>query len=424
MVSFTKPMSLLVTPLLTLIALVPRAAGQEGPWAFAAGQISSERFNSSPPHHNPASPSRTSFSYSSSTSSFGTSSMRGSSSPPPSFLPTVPGPKTKKALGRSKALYDAGIDKLSSSPRPSESLSTTSARPSSSRNSQSKRRRSLLNFLDTDDNPSQEGRYLSLLKAFLLVSSDLAIAIGRSTTEPKQSSRPIISRGAGGRNGPGGREMFSTKGGAGIEDEEEFESDSEESVPNSDVDERPRPSSSRSQPLYAASQHRRKSSIVAPAPSYRLPPSLPSSRASSPPLTPGSRPPPKPDRSRVARPTRLWYALLAALLTQVVLEGFLTGGWTKGESVEMVFGVGCGGKRKRERKGVDSGGLRMGGIEKAGWMLFGERDGEKNKGMEREKRKGMRRREFEKEMEDRCSEVSFPSSIFLHCSDVKEVARA
>jgi hypothetical protein len=89
-----------------------------------------------------------------------------------------------------------------------------------------------------------------------------------------------------------------------------------------------------------------------------------------------------------------------------------------------VFGVGCGGKRKRERKGVDSGGLRMGGIEKAGWMLFGERDGEKNKGMEREKRKGMRRREFEKEMEDRCSEVSFPSSIFLHCSDVKEVARA
>ncbi|KAG8831288.1 hypothetical protein FRC17_003366 [Serendipita sp. 399] len=62
----------------------------------------------------------------------------------------------------------------------------------------------------------------------------------------------------------------------------------------------------------------------------------------------------------VPTPTRAWYALLASLLTQVVLEGYLCHGWKGIEDLEILFGLGggeCGKSTKRRNSktnGVES----------------------------------------------------------------------
>jgi len=47
-------------------------------------------------------------------------------------------------------------------------------------------------------------------------------------------------------------------------------------------------------------------------------------------------------KALVARPSREWYALLTALLTRAVLQGYLVKGWKGTEAVEILLGVGTG----------------------------------------------------------------------------------
>lgn len=43
-----------------------------------------------------------------------------------------------------------------------------------------------------------------------------------------------------------------------------------------------------------------------------------------------------------ARPTKLWYKLLAGLLTRAVLQGYLVKGWKGTDAIEVLLGVGVG----------------------------------------------------------------------------------
>ncbi|KAL7417023.1 hypothetical protein BDY24DRAFT_368212 [Mrakia frigida] len=380
---------------------VPRAAGPEGPWAFAGGQSQASRALGG-----------------SSSGSVATMPSFPSSSHHNNHNGEVEGPRTKKAVGRAKVLFDAGIQSESPTsfhqPRSRPPLSTSSSSSSTAtRGVASGLEPPCRKWWDVVDSSDPQlgglsvdgeglGRMMGFLRLFLQTSRVATEGVGKGMVDRVESRR--------GRSLV--RHLFGGLGGEGPDGV--WTSDSEGSVCGSD-DEDVKPSasaastsntigsSSSSIPTSSATFTSPSSSHHHPLPvrnpTYLYPSSQPPSRSPSP--TPIPTPSRRGASSRLttrqhlARPSRAWYALLSALLTQVCIEGFGEFGWKGGEAVELVLGVGRGGVRRKGGRGgagAGAGGV-VGGLEDAGWELFGGRgDG------------GKRRTEFEKEMEERCEE--------------------
>lgn len=299
-----------------------------------------------------------------------------------------------------------------------------------------------------DDDSGEPGRWVELLERFLLVSADLAIAVGRSTIDEEERRRRARSSARGGvlrplvaRGGHGFTPAFGPRAGAGIGAAAGswaarlgrtpstaaflvpavvWESDSEESVDEAEAERRAagdvglddstsdnddeRLAEDSDDPMLEPVDDGRAS-----AP-QRLPPrrtrriSNPPSRSRSSSAGSNDSPPRETrassttstagvdfsvDRSAAARPTRAWFALLAALVRQVILSGFLDAAWRGLSSVEAMLAIGCvsiaatdaafGDGVSAGRNGSSSSSGRsssppeavVGGIERAGWVLFG-----------------------------------------------------
>lgn len=234
---------------------------------------------------------------------------------------------------------------------------------------------------------SDVGRWVELTERFLRVSLGLAEAVGSTTIEGEEKRWKARL----------GRRTMGGLGGT-------WESDEEESVDEGRTSEEasedegggtstPRRSTTRriSNPL------RRLSGSVPPPPPPPVP-TLPSSISTT---TSSLRSPPpsstagrgsSADRTRLARPTRAWFALLASLLVQIVLCGYLEQSWTGLEGLGVLNVVGLG-----TSEGGEEGDDGLGGIWRR--LLGGGR-------------KGKRRREFERVLEGRLKEVRF--SHFFH----------
>lgn len=377
---------------------VPRAAGPEGPWAFAGGQVQS----------------------SSRPGGFGGSSASVNPPSMPAFPSSVEGPRTRKAVGRAKVLFDAGIMTATPVSFHQPRTQPPQAGPSSPPSSNATRFDLAAGLepaarkwwdVDTGEGPGSVGggaageglgRMMGFLRLFLEASRMVAEGVGRNAIDTAEHRRARSSL----------KYMFGGPSGAAAT----WESDSEGSVDGSDEGEASQrrrstdPVSSSIPTSSATFASSSSHSIPAPTPSYLYTSSLPPSRSPSPtPIPtparrqPSSQAPVTKTRQQLARPSRAWYALLSALLTQVCIEGFGEFGWKGGEAVELVLGVGKGGvKRKTGRAATTS---PSAGLEDAGWGLFGSRaEG------------GKRRREFEKEMEERCQEVSLALSISVRHS--------
>ncbi|CDZ97537.1 hypothetical protein [Phaffia rhodozyma] len=341
---------------------VPRAAGPEGPWAFAGSQPSSSSSTSTSSAHAPD-------------------------------LPSTVGPKAKKAVGRSKALYQDGVSRDPSwGSIPSVRLSTLALessfptlvdRPVSSGLAPAERKWFQLEESTDLGRALASGKLLYLLKQFILVSAALSKSIGQTAVEQKvHLMRNRLARARTIQNDW----LESDSEGSVVE---EASSSYSSSCESDDERQGGRPtrrlssltagSSSRSGTHRASLSSSTNPFHQTKAPSFRLPPSIPPSRQIS-----RESSPVRASRAGAARPSRTWYALLASLLTQVCLEGFLHHGWLGGEGVDLVLGVGSGGVTG---KGA--------GLAEAAWILFGGR----NPGSG-----GKRREEFEREMDERRSE--------------------
>lgn len=115
----------------------------------------------------------------------------------------------------------------------------------------------------------------------------------------------------------------------------------------------------------------------------------------------------------IARPSTAWYTLLADLLTRAALQGYLVQGWRGTDAVEVLLGVGVGGKPPTLAEAQDAAEDEeeefepdeMPGLGEAWYVLFGAGAGSgKEKGRSGD---AAAYAEYEKMMADRISEVAF-----------------
>lgn len=241
---------------------------------------------------------------------------------------------------------------------------------------------------------SDVGRWVELTERFLRVSLSLAEAVGSTAIEGEEKRWKARL----------GRRTMGGLGGTWESDEEESVDEGRTSGEASEDEgggtSTPRRSTTRriSNPL------RRLSGSVPPPPRPPFP-NLPSSISTT---TSSLRSPPpsstagrgsSADRAQLARPTRAWFALLASLLVQIVLCGYLEQSWTGLEGLGVLNVVGLG-----MSEGDEEGDDGLGAV----WRrLVGEGC------------KGKRRREFERVLERRLNEVRFLSHFIVSLSSIR-----
>jgi len=311
------------------------------------------------------------------------------------------------------------------------------------------------------------GRWVELLERFLLVSADLASAVGRSTIDEEERRRrarssarggvlrPLVARGGHGFTpafGPGAGAQVGAAGGgwaarlgraaqptAFTAPAVVWESDSEESVDEAEDERRaagevesddddsdgdddamkadddddgqgingdstmcdPSKTTTAMRPAGPSRRVRRISNPPARSRSSSVGSTSSPPRGSKSSSTGAEAA--SVDRATAARPTRAWFALLAALVRQVVLSGFLDSAWRGLDSAESVLAIGCtagpafvaagdnGGPSGRNGNGgsVSSSGSAtgaeavVGGLERAGLVLFGAGGAEESSGSKR-----------------------------------------
>ena len=291
----------------SIFSSIPRGAGPESPWALGSTSAARQTISSGP------------FSIPAVRSSAASTRFPTNANMPP------PPPKVFRAVGRSRDLYNAGIyvpptrsgvagpSSSTSRPRrcphhltyacPPSSLCVSSLRAKSpARTSKSRTRSSIGAGLSSSGPPlrraafdgrhaGKDARMTDLLLRFLRLSALLAVELGSEAKGEEEGVEEVAKLGLGKRKESVGRARSNSFLG-----------------PNNE----PVPSSGGSNGSYEDSDDDATST--------------------------GRR------GSRVsARPTKLWYQLLAGLLTRSALQGYLVKGWKGTDPVEVLLGVGIGG---------------------------------------------------------------------------------
>ncbi|KAG8922123.1 hypothetical protein FRC01_014449 [Tulasnella sp. 417] len=312
----------------SIFSSIPRGAGPESPWALGGSLGSrSSATTAGGQLANVGSSSSSSFPSTSPVAS-------GSIFPPPSRptarygppanasgdMPPPPPPRVYRAVGRSRDLYNAGT--MSRGASSSSSSSSSSSRPyrcphhltytcppssfcvsslnaqSPIKTSKSRTRSSIGAGLSTPGPPlrrapyygknqGKEARMTDLLPRFLRLSALVAVELGREERHEDEKAEALAKR----KEGRSASSSSSVGGG------------------------RARAASGAGDMGSSAlSTHSYDSDDDSPATAKRL----------------------------AARPTKLWYKLLAGLLTRAVLQGYLVKGWKGTDPIEVLLGVGVG----------------------------------------------------------------------------------